>query len=225
VGYCQHRSQYSQEGLGEISTAAMGYFMIYKADIAGVALKPQESRVIAAWLLGRNGPVTEDTWQELIYRKNEVQIKGRSTLRRQSNLIKARLKALSPEMLEIIADGSFRETIQACLCAAIKHSRLMGDFLDIVIRNEISIRNREISRYQWRTFLEDCRNRDPEMTEWTPNTTSRIQTSVFSILQEAGILKREKALLIQPIDIEERVVRQLDADNESYILKCLRYAS
>ena len=65
---------------------------IYKADLAGVALKIQESRVIALWLLEQAAGKTEKSWDELIYRDNEVQIRGRSTLRRQANLVRARLQ-------------------------------------------------------------------------------------------------------------------------------------
>jgi RHS repeat-associated protein len=46
--------------------------MIYKADIAGVALKPQESRVIAAWLLGKDGTTIYAYGRQgaLAYQKN-----------------------------------------------------------------------------------------------------------------------------------------------------------
>lgn len=197
--------------------------MFYKADIAGVTLKPQESRIIAGWLLGRTGVVNEETWQKLIYKDNEVQIRGRSTLRRQSNLIRARLRLMSPDMLTLITDGNFRETIQACFAAAIKHSRLLGDFLDIVIRGELRHKNRQLSSYHWRQYLDDCRSRDHEMTQWAPSTSSRIKTAVFTILQEAGVLKREGDYIVQKSEYEKKVLQQLQIDNESYILRCMRY--
>jgi hypothetical protein len=133
---------------------------LYKTDLAGIALKPHESRIIAKWLLGGYGDVSDASWQKLIYADNAVEISGRSTLRRQSNLIRARLGIMSPDMLDLIAGGSYRETIHACLAAAIKHSKLLGDFLDIVVRREYASGGRELDLYHWRTFLEACKLRD-----------------------------------------------------------------
>lgn len=198
---------------------------IYKADLAGVALKPQESRTIAAWLLGRFGIVNDDSWLKLIYRDNEVQIKGRSTLRRQSNLLRARLSLASPGILELVADGNYRETTQACLSAAIKHSRLIADFMDIVLRAERAQGNREIDSYHWRKFLEQCRANDPNMGDWSPATSIRLKTTVFSILCEAGLMTRGRRHVIQDPSYENSVIQALESEREDFCLRCMRYAS
>jgi hypothetical protein len=196
---------------------------IYKADLAGVALKPQESRVIAAWLLGRHGVVDEGSWLRLIYAENAIQVRGRSTLRRQANLLKARLGLVSPGILEIIADGTYRETVHACLAAAIKHSRLLGDFMDIVVRREFLLGGRELDQYHWRTFLDECRLRDSNMGEWAPSSIIRIRTTVMGILHEAGIVERGKPAIIKAPSYEDRVIRILEQDQESWCLQCMRY--
>ena len=198
---------------------------IYKADLAGVALKPQESRTIAAWLLGRFGIISDDSWLKLIYRDNEVQIKGRSTLRRQSNLLRARLSLASPGILEIVADGNYRETTQACLSAAIMHSRLLADFMDIALRSECAQGNREIDSYHWRKFLEQCKASDPNMGDWSPATSIRLQTTVYSILFEAGLMTRGRRHIIQNPSYENSVLRALELEGEDFCLRCMRYAS
>jgi len=195
---------------------------IYKADLAGVALKIQESRVISRWILENLSMDDEKSWENLVYRDNELQIKGRSTLRRQANLLRARLRLLDPSILTIITNGSYRESTQGCLAAAIKHSRILGDFMDISLRNEILKHNREITAWHWRVFLEGCRERDPEMTEWSKNTSDRIKTTVFSILHDAGYLAREKGYFVQQVKIEKNLESALEKTNESYVLRCMR---
>lgn len=196
---------------------------LYKTDLAGVALKPHESRIIATWLLGGFGDVSDASWQKLIYADNAVQISGRSTLRRQSNLIRARLSLISPELLSLIVEGSYRETIHACLAAAIKHSKLLGDFLDIVVRREYASGGRELDLYHWRTFLDACKLRDPNMGDWSPASSIRIRTTVMSILHEADLVDRGKPVIIKPPVYEKTVIDILEWDQESWCLRCLRY--
>lgn len=196
---------------------------LYKTDLAGVALKPHESRIIAMWLLGGFGDVSDASWQKLIYADNAVQISGRSTLRRQSNLLRARLSLVSPELLSLIAEGSYRETIHACLAAAIKHSKLLGDFLDIVVRREYASGGRELDLYHWRTYLDACKLRDPNMGDWSPASTIRMRTTVMSILHEADLVDRGKPVIIKPPVYEKTVIDILERDQESWCLRCMRY--
>lgn len=205
------------------STRSSRASTLYKADLAGVALKPHESRIIARWLLGGYGDVSNDTWQKLIYADNAVQISGRSTLRRQSNLIRARLSIVSPELLHLIVDGSYRETIHACLAAAIKHSKLLADFLDIVVRREFASGGRELDLYHWRTFLEACKLRDPKMSDWSQASSIRIRTTVMSILHEADIVSRGTPVVIKAPSYEKIVIDVLERDQETWCLQCMRY--
>lgn len=196
---------------------------LYKADLAGVALKPHESRTIAKWLLGGFGEVSDVSWQKLIYADNAVEISGRSTLRRQSNLIRSRLSLISPDLLALIVEGSYRETIQACLAAAIKHSKLLADFLDTIVRREFASGGRELDLYHWRAFLEACKLRDPNMSDWSPASSIRIRTTVMSILHEADLVDRGKPVKIKAPAYEKAVVEILERDGESWCLRCMRY--
>jgi hypothetical protein len=200
-----------------------GSTALYKTDLAGVALKPQESRIVAGWLLGRYGAVDDDSWVKLIHADNALQIRGRSTLRRQSNLLKARLGLVSADVLQLIADGSYRQTIHACLAAAIKHSRVLGDFMDTVLRREYASGGRELDLYHWRTFLEACKLRDPNMGDWLPSSSTRIRTTVMSILYEADLVDRGKPVIIKPPVYEKAVIDILERDQESWCLRCMRY--
>ena len=83
---------------------------VYKADLAGVSLKIQESRIISRWLLDHQYDNNSESWDQLIYADNALQIRGRSTIRRQANLLRARLQTMPNSVLNIICDGNYNET-------------------------------------------------------------------------------------------------------------------
>ncbi len=196
---------------------------VYKADLAGVSLKIQESRIISRWLLDHQYDNNSESWDQLIYADNALQIRGRSTIRRQANLLRARLQTMPNSVLNIICDGNYNETAQACLAAAIKHSRLLGDFLDITLREEVKKLNKEITPWHWRVYLETCRNTDPLMTEWSKSTQDRMKTTVFTILQEAGLFYKEKGFFLKTIMIDPKLEEALSNNDEEYVLRCMRF--
>lgn len=198
----------------------------YKADLAGVSLKPTESQVVASWMLSSEAKADpEGSWKRMVFEQNEVQIRGRSTLRRQSNLLKSRLSHLSPEALTLLLEGSYLEKVQVCFVAALRHSQFLGDFVQEVVGGLWKRRQRAMTNYDWQGFLETCRAKDSKMGVWTSSTEDRIKTAVFSILREVGLLKRGKPFEIQSFCPEATVIALLEQENDKYCLDCLKVTS
>jgi hypothetical protein len=130
---------------------------------------------------------------------------------------------MSPALLAFIVDGSYRETIHACFAAAIKHSRLLGDFLDSVVRREYTSGGRELDPYHWRSYLDACKMVDPNMSDWSPASSTRIKTAVMSILREAGIIDHGNPARIIPSAYEQSIIKILEQDQEYRCLRCMRY--
>ncbi len=82
--------------------------MAYKADIAGGSLKVYESRIIADLLL-KKLPAAD--WRHAIEVDNVLQKTSIGTAKRQSSLIKARLKRMTPPLWELVRDGTVRRQI------------------------------------------------------------------------------------------------------------------
>jgi hypothetical protein len=195
---------------------------LYKADLAGVALKPTESQVIAAWMLSSQAQSDpEGSWQTLIYEQNEVQIRGRSTLRRQSNLIKNRLSHLILDELKLLVEGTYAEMVQVCFVAAVRHSRFLGDFVQDVVGGLWKRRQKTLTTYEWKGFLETCRAKDTLMGDWSSATEHRIKTTVMTILKEVGLVKKLTEYEIQHFVPEASVVALLGHQNDTYCLGCL----
>jgi hypothetical protein len=191
----------------------------YSADISAGALKVSETRVIAGLLLRR---VNEREWKHALINDNVLQTRNTATAIRLARLIKARLTLMDAELWQMIYEGTGVLAVQAALAAAIKHSHLLGDFLDLVVREQYQLFNPALSKRLWDDYLSDCRGRDPEMPEWNESTRRRLRSSVFQTLSQAGFIENTKTLKLQPVHIAPQVLRYLTSRNEEYVLRCIQ---
>ena len=193
--------------------------MRYRADLTAGALKVAESRIIARLLLdGLKG----EELQEAILVENVLQSRNIESSRRIGRMIRQRLELMKPELWELIRDGSGTVAVHACLAAAIKHSYLLGDFLDLVLRLQYKLYAETLSNHLWDRYLEDCRSRDPEMPEWSEMTKDRLRRSVFLVLNEAGYILDSRSLRLQSNYIAKPVISYLINNNEDYVLRCIQ---
>ncbi len=180
--------------------------MAYRADIAGGSLKVYESRIIADMLLKKLPP---SDWRRAIEVENVLQKTSVGTAKRQASLIKARLKRMTPELWELVRDGSKPVATQAVCAAAIAHSSLLRDFLAIYVRDRFLSGDLALTRSSWRSFVAACRERDPEMSDWSASTTDKLGDSVLRILTEVGMLSEGSRPTLQPVHYEPEIVSYL----------------
>ncbi len=125
----------------------------YNGEIVAGSLLINESRKIARLLLNN---ADSETWHQAIVIENILQKRSPVAAKRQARLIKNRLSLMKPDLWEIVDTGSADVVIQALLAAAIKHSQLVGDFMDTVIRQHWQTFAEKISVKDWKDFLEIC---------------------------------------------------------------------
>jgi len=190
----------------------------YRADITAGSLKIAESRVIADLLLRG---VDEAGWKQATVKDNALKAKNSATAIRLARLIRQRLETMSPELWRMVRDGTVIVTTHAVLAAAIKHSYLLGDFLDLVISDQYRRFGKALTKRLWFDFLEDCRGRDPQMPQWRESTIRRIGSSVFQILAQAGYIKDTRSMLLQRPHITTEVIGYLERNKENYVLRCI----
>jgi hypothetical protein len=195
--------------------------MIYTATISSTPLRLRETRVVADLLLQGVG---NEAWTEAIVENNALQVGSRIGVIRSSNIIRARLEPLGADLWRIVRDGSKELTTQAAFAGAIKHSRLLGDFLDLAIREERAAFNPQLSKRTWTDYIEGCRGRDPDMPQWSESTVAKLRSVVFSMLAEAGYLKDTRSLLLQTAFVDEQLATLLEERGENYVLRCLKVA-
>ena len=193
--------------------------MRYRADITAGALKVLESRIIADLLLRG---LDEMGWKDAIYGQNVLQTRSPKTAARLTLLLRGRLALMDADLWKLVRDGSGTVATQACLAAAVKHSALLGDFLDLMVREQYIRYAKALSTTVWDDYILDCRGRDPEMPQWSTATMDRLRSSVFQILAQAGYIANTRTLTLQPVYLASPVLDYLTAHQEHYVLRCIQ---
>lgn len=195
--------------------------MRYSADITAGSLKLTESRIVADLLLRG---VDSLGWKQAIIKDNILQSRTPATAIRLSRLIRKRLELMDSEFWKLVRDGTSTIATQALLAAAIKHSPLLGDFLDLVVREQYRIFSKTLSNKLWDDYLDGCRGRDPDMPVWNESTRKRLRSSVFQILAQAGYLENTESKKLQTVHIAPQVLGYLEKHHEQYVLRCIQVA-
>lgn len=166
--------------------------------------------------------VNEDGWREAIYDRNVLQARSPATAKRLTRLIRNRLETMDAGLWRIVVDGSVREATQAILASAVKHSRLLGDFLDQVVREASQMRREALTLRDWEEFLRNCEARDEGVAQWSEATRRKLQTTIFFILQQAEYIDSARRRRIQRVHIESTVQSYLQERAEDYVIQCMQ---
>ena len=192
--------------------------MIYTATITSASLRLRESRVVADLLLQG---VNDAEWQEAILEQNMLQMGSVESRKRISRLLRARLEPLGKALWRMVRDSGREQATQAAFASAIKNSRLLGDFMDIAIREQRALFARKLETRMWGDYIEGCRGRDPDMPLWSDATVARLRSAVFSMLAEAGYLKDTRCLLLQNVFVDAQLAATLRDAGETYVIRCM----
>jgi hypothetical protein len=194
----------------------------YSANLTAGSLKVAESRIVADLLL--KGASREE-WRRLVTEENVLKARKPATAQRLGRLIWDRLSPMHPDLWTLVRDGAGDVATHAVLAAAIRHSPLVGDFLDRVVREHYRRFGKALNNRVWDDYLEACRGWDAEMPPWSESTVERLRSSVFQILAQAGFLRDTRSLALQRPHISEQVVGCLKRHREDYVLRCITVGS
>lgn len=191
----------------------------YIANITAGALLVSESRKIADMMIRK---VSIEEWKDAVENKNILQKLSVSSSKRIASFIKARLGLMTPELWEMVRDGDAVLATQAIFAAAIKHCRILGDYLDIVVRVQFRKMEDRLTPLLWDEFVLSCKQRDPLMEDFPPSTAKKMRSVTHKILLEAGYLQSPRSWKLRKIEIVPEVMEYLIHHNEEYVLKCIQ---
>lgn len=190
----------------------------YNGEIVAGSLLVKESRHVAALLLSG---ADEKTFHQAIVVDNVLQKRSPASAKRMLKLIRKRLEGMSSELWLMVRDGNQELATQALLCAAIKHSHLLGDFLNSTIRSHKRTFKKQLTLHDWSSFFEECQHLDPEVGDWVESTLKKIRQVVFRILAEAKVIDSTKLMTLLPFSLHPDINKYLSSRGEDYVLKCL----
>ncbi|MFC1609524.1 DUF1819 family protein [Myxococcota bacterium] len=194
--------------------------MVYSSDITKGALMLPESRVLARVLLDEPNLSVED-WEEKVVRTNVLQKRSPMTSRTRARYLRARLLAGPKALLPLIADGDPELAAQAAMALAIKHSRMLGDYMDHVLRDQRLRQEPALKPKDWMAFLENAEGYAPEVEGWSESTRQKLSQVVHQALAEAGYLKDTRTKAIQPVSLRPEVRKALEEAGEDQVLRCM----
>jgi hypothetical protein len=192
--------------------------VIYTATITCASIRLRESRQISDLLLRG---VQDDEWKEEILVSNVLQMDSVASRARISSMLRARLEPLGEGLWTIVRDSGREQATQAVFAAAIKNSRLLGDFMDIAIREQRILFAKKLEKQMWNDYIAGCRGRDPDMPHWSDSTMARLRSAVLSMLSEAGYLESTRSLQLQNVFVYEQLSSYLRERDEAYVLRCM----
>jgi hypothetical protein len=192
---------------------------IYSADLTAGSLKLRESRLIAGLLLAG---ADEKQFQDAIVLANVLQARTPATAVRLARLIRGRLLEMDSGLWRMVSEGDKNLATQALFAATVKHSRLLRDFIDLVLRDEYRLLHAELEMALWTGFLTGCENRDPSVARWSDSTKQRLRSTVFQVLAQVGFLDGTTARKLKKIMVLPELRDYLSTRGELIILNCLQ---
>lgn len=193
--------------------------MLYTATISSTPLRLRETRIVADLLLQG---VQGEAWTQAIVDDNALQVDSELGVIRSSNILRARLEPMGEGLWQMVRDGDKELATQAAFAGAVQHSRLLGDFLDLAIRDQRERFATEIDNRVWSDYIAGCRGRDPDMPHWSAATIAKLRSIVFSMLADVGYLESTRSLRLQNVFIDEQLIRYLESTSMNYVLRCLQ---
>lgn len=160
-------------------------------------------------------------WLTAIVRDNVLQKTSQVTARRQAGLIRRRLVMLDETAWHLVAEAEQEVAVQILLAAAVKHSRLLGDFMRNVVAGHVRRLEHTLSHSDWEAFLADCARRDAAVAQWSTGTRSKLLEVMQRILAEAHYLESTRNLRLTPPLLHPDVVRYLRARSELEVLAAM----
>lgn len=192
---------------------------LYNAEISAGSLLPAESRKIARLLLTNPSP---QQWDAALKQHNILQ-KSPTTAVRQARLIRNRLETMDEEGWQLVSDADAELCAQLLMVAAIRHSRLLGDFMRDVYAHDLRQLERHLSHRQWDAFLADCEQQDPAVATWAASTKLKLFQVIVRILAEAKYLDGSKTMVLTPPMVHPTVQSYLITRGDRETLQRMDY--
>lgn len=174
----------------------------HNAEISAGSPMLRESRKIAGLLLDKPD---DSAWRQAFFVDNILQKKAPVTARRMAKLVRNRLELATPELWRMVVDGNSEIATQSLMAATIKHSRLLGDFLNEVVKDHYKVFNRQLVVADWRKFLVLCSQRDAAVAAWSESTKAKLGQVVFRILAEAKYVDSTRSLKLAPVSLASEI--------------------
>ncbi len=156
-------------------------------SFVAASLRPEMLRVIAEAYL-RTG-----SWNAAktdVLASNALQSRSRASAIRMERELRQRLVRLTPDEIDLAANGNAEERTAVAWLAALKCSSYIFAFATDVLRGKISSLDPILRGSDYEAFFENQSAIHPEILDLTPASRTKVRTIVLTMVREAGIGER-----------------------------------
>lgn len=172
--------------------------MTYKTTIIRTSFWFKESKKTAQYMLQG---LTKQQIREKTLKENTYQTTTPTRSKEIANTTYNRLKTYSPEILEQLQKTDVTTAKILVLISIMTYDQLFYEFMKEVYHEHILFGNNKLTRKDVNKFLEEKKQENQQISNWSNTVYPRINRTYLTILREAGILKEDNTITTPYIDI------------------------
>lgn len=181
----------------------------YNLGFTSAALLYRDSVLLAKLFL------KTDDWakvREMVLADNLLQIRTIAAQKRIYSETYTRLKPLSNEALEVIANGDRDDQVQVIWYAICKKYALIRDFSIQVLAQKLRINDRNLSEADFNVFFNNLAASHEELSRIAISSKAKLTKNLFRMLQSAGIIEPDGKLREMSVSKTVRLIVMADND-------------
>lgn len=128
-----------------------------------------------------------------------------------------RLIQLTPDQMNILANGTLIQQKQIAFLAVCKHYTFIKDFVIEVLWDKTMVFNYQVNDSDFNSFINSKTNLHPELESFSESTSKKAKQVLFLILQQVGIINNIKDKQIQPQLLDPSTIRVIAEDNRMWL--------
>lgn len=154
-----------------------------------------------------------------IIEDNLFQYPTEKSVKRIASMCMRRLREMADDVLvSVIASQPVDVAKQICLYAMMKDSRLLREFMVIVIGEKYRTQNFAFSKRDVHAFFTRLQEQNDTVAGWSSNTVTKIQQIFIRVLAENEYLDDKKSERLNPVLISRILENSIRANGDEALL-------
>lgn len=157
----------------------------YCLSFTAAGLRPDLAAVIAG--IHRE----EGDWirtKAVVLERNALQVRSASTGKRLESELRQRLERLTPDQLELLAEGSRDERAAMAWLAVLKRIEIARELTEGLLSEKASGLDPVLRRSDLAAFFDECERSHPELLALAPSSRQKVRSALLQMLKDAGLL-------------------------------------
>lgn len=191
----------------------------YSAKLTAEPFLYNETKIIAQYLLTGINP--EELKRKNIA-ENLIKYKSPKSVVRVNSPIFRRLSVLDSEMLDEFVHTDIETSRYILLYTIMKTDRLVRDFIVEVYKDKLLMRKDYIEKFDIDNWYEEKCMLSKTLRERTESTTSKLKQVIMKILQDSGLVIKEKNRfkIVRPL-LKEKYISMLNKKGDIEYAKAI----